>query len=175
MKITCASQVMIIFEFLSVSTGCIESFHVIKINTLKLNTNVCTEVNMLPIVLFGGTGNFYYTLLSVEFVSRQWQSSVQRLAQIRLSLMTKLFVCFLFCSVQLSRVPLKDHTQTRCHFISFCWNPSPATRGIAIGHVRLSLLPPVPSITSVSIKLLYTVIPSKHGLIQLVCHVDLLK
>lgn len=33
---------------------------------------------------------------------------------------------------------LKDHTQTRCPFISFCWNPSPATRGTATGHVRLS-------------------------------------
>ncbi|MEQ2255578.1 hypothetical protein ILYODFUR_015296 [Ilyodon furcidens] len=33
-----------------------------------------------------------------------------------------------------TRVALKDHTQTRCPFISFCWNPSPATRGTATGH-----------------------------------------
>lgn len=30
---------------------------------------------------------------------------------------------------------LKDHTQTTCPFISFCWNPSPAMRGTATGHV----------------------------------------
>lgn len=50
----------------------------------------------------------------------------------------KLFFVLLCCNQTESQ--LKDHTQTRCPFISFCWNPSPATRGIAIGHVRLSFL-----------------------------------
>lgn len=40
---------------------------------------------------------------------------------------------FLLCDF--AEFHLKDHTQTRCPFISFCWNPSPATRGTATGHV----------------------------------------
>lgn len=46
--------------------------------------------------------------------------------------------CYIkFCCVTLQSYKLKDHTQTRCPFTSFCWSPSPATHGTVTGHVRL--------------------------------------
>lgn len=37
-------------------------------NSLKLNINVCTQVNMLPAVLFGGAGTFILCVVISGFL-----------------------------------------------------------------------------------------------------------